>query len=53
LSGKEIQVVLNSLQNVGAHQSDLDVSTLNSGIYVCKMSIGDEVVIQRILVTHD
>jgi hypothetical protein len=52
LNGKEIQVVFNSVQLAGAHQTELDVSNLNAGVYLCKTVIGRDISVQRIVVSH-
>ncbi len=52
LNGKEIQVVLNTVQHAGAHQSVVDVSALKAGVYLCKMLVGRDLVVQRIVVAQ-
>lgn len=51
MSGKQIQVILNTNQNAGTHHTELDVSNLNAGVYLCKAVVEGDIAVLRIVVS--
>jgi hypothetical protein len=50
LSGKLIDTPFNARQQAGAYSIELDASGLNSGIYICRFTVGSKLEIQKLAV---
>jgi len=47
--GKEMMSVLNQVESQGNHQVSIDASNIQSGVYFCKIQIGNSVAVQKIM----
>jgi hypothetical protein len=48
--GKEVRTLVNTTQSAGQHEVNFDASSLPSGMYICRIQIGNKSVIQKISV---
>jgi len=47
--GREIRILTQGPQSVGKHRAIFDISTLPSGIYLCRLQVGDRVMVERLV----
>ena len=50
--GKAVKTFSLGLKAKGYNQEEIDVSSLNSGLYLCRIGTNSSSVTQKILITH-
>jgi hypothetical protein len=48
-TGQIVSVWDKGIQQAGQHKLKLELSTLPSGIYFCKLQVGDQVMVERVV----
>jgi len=48
--GRQVSVLVQDRKNAGTHSVQLDASNLNSGVYICRLRAGTEVVSERLII---
>ena len=52
LLGREVAVLLNELRDAGVHEATFDGSSLASGVYVSRLTVGDFVRIRKLVLVR-